>query len=935
MSAGDLARITGSGQGLPGTTASVVDVGTIVSDPGSILTETSAGRFTPQAEGYYLVTARGRFDTTHNNRLNIAWEITFNGSSLAGNGGTSYARNNANPYAYPQAAAILYFNGSTDYFEVEHIRDTGAGTPAGSYNFTRAKIVHLADGAAASTPYGRYSTPADGIYTGTTPTAVSGWDAVTETDTSVIEVQAGGTAIRLKEANRPYLIVYSLKNDDAGGARTQRLSDVTLAGTRVGHSTGYAYQRDSANQRAYPNGIALVRPTSANQDINVRAWGYSISTTWWGVFNDGSWSLAQAASQAGVMVIALPSTTDIAIFEDGTGNQAVAGATDVTLNAMRTTVTADSPFTRDNNTDVTVSTSTDVFAYASGLIERQTASGVRNTSALRWVKETVEITESGFGSYLRGDQSTQDTPNMVLSSIFCDSATAGDTFQVEKYDPGTDDGANDFTWAGTGPAVGAFFIDLSSLAAASGPQTWTGSPGVVELVAASGSFVAGAVVWTGSVAVIEAVAVSGSFVAGTTVWNGSTGVVELAATSGSFTPGPVVWSGSTGVIELAATSGTFVADQTWTGTTGVIELAATSGSFIAAGSTWNGSTGILELAATSGVFGNVSDWSNILTTTTLGTGPQTWNGSTGVVELVATSGSFIADQTWTGSTAVVELVAVSGSFVAGPVVWTGNSAIIELVATSGVFTPGTSVWTGTTAVVELAATSGTFVSDGAPQTWTGTAGTIELVATSGTFIPGAVTWTGTSGVVELVATSGSFIAEGAPQTWTGTTGTLELVATSGFFVADQTWTGTPAVIELAAVSGTFTAGPIVWTGNTGIVELEATSGTFTAGTAIWTGTPAVVELVGTSGTFIPGAVTWTGTPAVIELAATSGTFIDLSDNLRIIAERTVTRYDLERTVTRTHLERSVDRYDVDRTVERVGDNRTVDRVDADRTAHTV
>lgn len=469
--AGSLVRISGSGQGLPGTSAAVLDVGNETSDPDGIITESASGRYVPQIAGYYLITARGRFDSTHNNRLNITWQITKNGSTLSGTGGSSYARNTNNPYAYPQANAILYFNGTTDYFEIEHIRDTGTGSPAGSYNFTRAKVVLLATGNAGDTPYARYSTPADGAYTGTSPTAVSGWDVVTESDTAVIELQAGGTDIEVKEANRPYLIVYSLENDDSGGNRTQRLSDVTLAGNRVAHSVGYAYQRDSSNQRAYPNGIALVRPTSSNQDINVRAWGYSISTTWWGVFDNGSWSLGEAATRCGIMIIALPADTDVAIYEDGTGNQDVTGASDVTLNATRTTVTEDAPFSRQSNTDVDVTETTDVFAYAAALIERQTASANRATMGLRWVKEATEITESGFGSYLRGDQGSEDCPNMVISSIFCDAATSGDTFQVERYAPGSESGTNDFTWNGSGPAVGSFFIDLPSLAGSAAPTS--------------------------------------------------------------------------------------------------------------------------------------------------------------------------------------------------------------------------------------------------------------------------------------------------------------------------------------------------------------------------------------------------------------------------------------------------------------------------------
>jgi len=65
MAAGSIAKVSGSGQSIPSTSFAVLDLGTIDTDPDSILTEVSAGRFRPDSEGYYLVTATGRFQATH------------------------------------------------------------------------------------------------------------------------------------------------------------------------------------------------------------------------------------------------------------------------------------------------------------------------------------------------------------------------------------------------------------------------------------------------------------------------------------------------------------------------------------------------------------------------------------------------------------------------------------------------------------------------------------------------------------------------------------------------------------------------------------------------------------------------------------------------------------------------------------------------------
>lgn len=456
MAIGSFAKYSGSGQDMPNTTYSILDIGNQDLDSDNIVSE-SSGVFTPSEEGYYLVLATGRFDITHNNRLNVVWDILRNGSNVAGSAGAGYARNNGNPYAYVRAMAILYFNGSTDTFSIQHKRDTGAGSPAGSYGWTRLKLVRLTDNGAA---YGRYGTPTSGAYTGAVPTAISGWDVITETDTAVIELQSGGTDIKLKEANRPYLICYSLQNSDGGSSRTQRVSDLTLGGTRVNHSGGYAYQRDSANQNAIPMSMAIVYPTTANEDINIRCWGYDAdgAGSFWGTWNNGSWTLSSTSGDAGVMVIALPSTTDITIFDDTTGGDTISGSTTVDMTIMDTVTKSGTNFTKDNDTSVSVGTATEVLAWGSIMIFRNTSSGTRNTSATRWEIEGVDQDDSTFGSYLRGDQGTQDTPNMVLASNFTDSVSANDTFQLEKFDTGTDDGLYDQTIWG-----GAFFIDLKTL----------------------------------------------------------------------------------------------------------------------------------------------------------------------------------------------------------------------------------------------------------------------------------------------------------------------------------------------------------------------------------------------------------------------------------------------------------------------------------------
>lgn len=455
MSIGSFAKYSGTGQTMPTTSFAVLDMGSEVVDADNIVSE-SSGTFTPSEAGYYIILAEGKFISTSNGRQNFLWHIQKNSTDIAGGQGSGYCRNNGNDKVYVRAGAIIYFNGTSDTFSINHKRDNGSGTPAGTYSFTHLKLIKLGE---SGMPFSRYETPTSALLSGNTPTAISGWDVETETDTSVIELQAGGTDIRLKEANRPYLIVYCLNHLDSASVRTTRVSDITLEGTRIGHSCGYAYQRDNNNQHAIPFGMALVYPTSINQDLNVRCWGYDDdAATLWGTFSDGSWNLSYVAGLAGVQVIALPSSTDIAIFNDTTGGDTISGTGTVDLTVIDATIKSGTNFTKDSDTSVTIPSATDVLAWGSVMVERTASSGTRNTAATRWEKEGIDQAHTEYGDYLRGEQGSQDTKNMVLSSSFIDSVSAGDTLQYEKFNPGTNAGANDETSWG-----GAFFIDLETL----------------------------------------------------------------------------------------------------------------------------------------------------------------------------------------------------------------------------------------------------------------------------------------------------------------------------------------------------------------------------------------------------------------------------------------------------------------------------------------
>lgn len=491
--AGKFATASSSGQDLPALdTYTVLDYGT-PTDPNGLLTY-AAGVYTPQVEGYALVIAESKFEATHNNRHNIEQRIVKNGAAVAGAFGSDYSRNNNNDLSWQRSSMVAHFNGTTDTFSIEDLRDSGSGTPAGAYTWTRLRFVQLTEGAATATPFGHYGTPTAGAYAGTgtvdSADAVTGWDVITETDTAVIELQPDTSSIRLKDTTRPYLVLYGLPTDAAGTSRTSRLSDVTLAGTRIPHSGGHAYQRQSSCRYAVPEGMALVKPAAATDDVQIRVWlEEALASASWGTFAAYGWTLSDAADRAGVMVIALPDTLEYAVFDNDTAGQTMNTNATLDLEVFETQTDVNgTKFTRDSATAVTVPAATSVLGYAGVAVERTAASGSRFSNAIRWEVEGTDRTlETEFGQYLRGDQGSQDERNTYMAATLLEELGAGDTLNLEKFDPGTDDGANDVSaWAG------AFLIDLDTLpvSGGGGPTTHQGAAalaGTASLSAAGSS----------------------------------------------------------------------------------------------------------------------------------------------------------------------------------------------------------------------------------------------------------------------------------------------------------------------------------------------------------------------------------------------------------------------------------------------------------------
>ena len=414
--------------------------------------------FDIQDSGRYLVTYLLRGTVTHNNRANFKGRITINGSAVEGTYSQSYVRNNGNNDFFVRGYGVLDISAGDD-IALEWTRDTGAGTSAGALTSDASElmIVRLPDSSSAA--YAHYSDGASTASDGGTSWNTLGWNTNEyQTDTSVIEKQAGDTSVRLKKVAR-YLVIYSASYKNSSSARTQRISQATLGGSALKQSHSYTYLRNSQDEFGVVAAMFVVDNASANQDLTVQVQRGTA---------DSDGSVARMTNESGLFVVELPASAETLIAHDGTGAQNVAGAgANITVNVARDQDQRDAAsFTLPSTTQVQVKKTADYLFTANIKLARSGTSGSRLSREIRWEVNDVDQARGRHGTYLRGNQSTTDTYEASLNPSMIMGLSADDIVEAEIFDVG-DDGSspNDKTVANEA-AITAINLDTLVASAA-------------------------------------------------------------------------------------------------------------------------------------------------------------------------------------------------------------------------------------------------------------------------------------------------------------------------------------------------------------------------------------------------------------------------------------------------------------------------------------
>lgn len=428
MAVGDVGKWRGNGtDALPTSEDSWegVEFATPVGTPASIYSQ-NANDIDIQINetGFYLAVYRVvEPDSNSGNRNILRVRALFN-SVVQHNGyGCGWIRNANNDHFVSEGHCLFEATTTGQNFRVEALVRGEDSTPEDNIGVdSELVLIRLpADTAAA---YARYQDSADTTAYGTTS-----WDNVTwnsildETDTSVIQRQSGNAAIRLKKVAR-YLVGYTITFQYTN--RGQRIGRATLAGTEIPQSNSHCYLRDTDTDYNNLTALFIVDNDTINQDLEIEVQRGNCN------LSGGS----RVANSSGLFVIELPSSAEVVIGNDATGNQETSVTTPAQLNWCRTTPVIDSAaFTRNDNTTIEVEKAGYYLFMYNGRANRGSSSGTRQQIGARWTKNDIDQ-ETISMSYVRGLQSSNHTYDGAVNGSFAADLAVNDEIECEVWRAG-------------------------------------------------------------------------------------------------------------------------------------------------------------------------------------------------------------------------------------------------------------------------------------------------------------------------------------------------------------------------------------------------------------------------------------------------------------------------------------------------------------------
>ena len=429
------------------------------------------------ADGY-LIVASFEFEDTSNGRHNPVARIV----QTAGTGDfisaqtSGYNRDASEDRAYVRVWAFVNNPSDAAEFQFQWKRDTDVptgGTVLADFEVTSLYYNNIGMYSSAST-----TQPAT-----TTPTVITGFSSIVESDTNSIELVSNSPILR--GDNKKYLFLGSYYYEGNYTNRTQRLGGLAIDNVMQDHIQGYSYLRNESNNLIGEFYSWIVRTETAAITLNNRLWKGPDT----GTFPNYGCTVGGTATGANplhtMVVLELPDDAEIFTTINASQQDIDVAGTRLALDVVTTTnFEGDSAsFTRAEDRFVNVEQDMDVLCGANVTGGYASTSTARYTGYAEFSKNNVGITESRSGDYGRGDQGTNDTwgwsANLLSFHDFLTDEDLGlQAGKIAGGESGTVDVLSGF--------VGFWGINLQSTLPATTPSGDMASTIDIELTSSSG-----------------------------------------------------------------------------------------------------------------------------------------------------------------------------------------------------------------------------------------------------------------------------------------------------------------------------------------------------------------------------------------------------------------------------------------------------------------
>ncbi|QDP67655.1 MAG: hypothetical protein Tp172MES00d2C118482111_49 [Prokaryotic dsDNA virus sp.] len=414
------------------------------------------------ADGYLIIGAF-EYEDTSNGRFNPQGKIvqvSGSGNFVGGPSG-GYNRDNSEDRSYVRCWALIDNPSASATFQFQWKADADDAT--GGTVRSEFQVIPL-----YYSNIGMYSSTSAALYGGTTPNQVTGFSAVTESDTNAIEISSN--VVTVKGDNKRYLILGSQFFEGRGG-RTQRWHGLEIDGSLEDAAKAYSYYRNASNDESGEIFTWLIETATANRTIEQICYrGDGVAAGDGGADVDGS---TPSVGDHTLVVLELYDNAEVIESRDTneSANWAATGPLDQDIAETVDFNDSDS-FTKASAAGVNAEVAMDalVGANISGASGHITT-GNRWTAYAELTIDGVEDTDSFAGDYLRNNQSSQDTFGWSANLLGFLALSADEDIGVSVTELSGSEGAGGGPVTAPAGWIGFWAVNLDTMAPPSGTAT--------------------------------------------------------------------------------------------------------------------------------------------------------------------------------------------------------------------------------------------------------------------------------------------------------------------------------------------------------------------------------------------------------------------------------------------------------------------------------